>query len=79
MRSLTKLMIDGRHRAVAVEHFPAGSTSYLFPHYAIRYLGSPDRVVVASSRVTRADDAGVELDPEGFPRGIGPRQIAEVR
>lgn len=74
-----KLMIDGRHRAIAVEHFSFASSTHYFPHYVIHYLGSPDRVVVASSRVTRADDAGVELDPEGFPRGIGPRQIAEVR
>lgn len=76
---MTKALIDHRHRALVIEHFPEASSSYPFPHYAIRYIDGSERVIVASSRVTRADDPGVALDPQGFPRGIGPRQIAEVR
>ncbi len=63
----TKCLVDGTARAEILEHFPEGSTSYLFPHYAVRHVGSSERVIVRSDRVTRADD-GVALTAEGFPR-----------
>ena len=48
----TKVLIDGKYKARCVEHFPEGSTSYLFSHFVVVYVGSKERTVVAASRVT---------------------------
>lgn len=65
----SKVTIDGSTRATVHEHFPDGSTSYLFPHYSLNIVNGERRVVVASYRVTRADDYGVTLDSDGYPVG----------
>lgn len=43
------VLIDGKRKARVLAAFPAGSTSYAFPHYRLREQGQS--VVVAMSRV----------------------------
>lgn len=51
LRPGAPLIVDGRDAAVALEAFPEGSTSYLFPHVCLRFVGGSERCVLHFSRV----------------------------
>lgn len=46
-----KILVDGRDKAVVKQAFPEGSSSYLFPHYKLDFLGGDKNVAVNMSRV----------------------------
>ena len=47
-----RVLVDGRDEAIVIQAFPEGSTSYLFPHYKLRVIGSYAEVfAVAMPRV----------------------------
>lgn len=46
-----KVYVDGRDLAVVKQAFPNGSSSYLFPHYNLDYVGGDKNVAVSLKRV----------------------------
>jgi len=46
-----KILVDGHRPAIIMEAYPEGSTSYLFAHYVLRFVGSTERTIIAMSRV----------------------------
>ena len=47
-----RVLIDGAQVAIVREIFPEGSTSYAFPHYRLRCVGSMDDCCLALERVS---------------------------
>jgi hypothetical protein len=47
----TRVKVDGNDDAVVAQHFPAGSTSYMFPHYKVHFVDGDRNVAVHASRV----------------------------
>ena len=62
-----RVLVDGRDEAIVRQAFPAGSSSYLFPHYKLDFVGGDRNIAVSMDRV------GVERDPTASdePRGLG--------
>lgn len=46
-----KVLVDGRDVAVVKQAFPQGSSSYLFPHYKLDFVGGDKNVAVSMTRV----------------------------
>ena len=46
-----RILIDGRDEAIVRDYFPVGSSSYLWPHYMVRFVGGDDNVCVSVKRV----------------------------
>ena len=47
-----RVLVDGEDPAVVLDLFPQGSTSHLFPHARVRFVGGGDeRVAVALGRL----------------------------
>ncbi len=46
-----KVYIDGEDLAIIRQHFPEGSSSYLFPHYKVDFVGGDTNVAVNVNRV----------------------------
>ncbi len=46
-----KVLVDGRDIATVKQAFPEGSSSYLFPHYKLDFVGGDKNVAVAMKRV----------------------------
>jgi hypothetical protein len=47
----SKVLIDGRYKAVVRACFPEGSTSFLFPHYKVDMVGGDKNVAVSMNRI----------------------------
>jgi len=46
-----KVLVDGRYLARVKQAFPEGSSSFLFPHYKLDFVGGDKNVTIAMSRV----------------------------
>ena len=46
-----RVYVDGRDVAIVKQAFPEGSSSYLFPHYKVDFVGGDRNVAVAIGRV----------------------------
>ncbi len=46
-----RVLVDGRDAAIVRDFFPDGSSSYLFPHYKLDFIGGDRNVVVNPKRV----------------------------
>lgn len=46
-----RVLVDGRDEAIVAQAFPEGSSSYLFPHYKVHFVGGDRNVAVAMKRV----------------------------
>ena len=46
-----KVYVDGRDLAIVKQAFPEGSSSYLFPHYKLDFVGGDKNVAVSMKRV----------------------------
>ncbi len=46
-----RVLVDGRDEAIVKQAFPEGSSSFLFPHYKLDFLGGDRNVAVAMKRV----------------------------
>ena len=46
-----RVLVDGRDEAVVKAAYPEGSTSYLFPHYKLDFVGGDKNVAVSVNRV----------------------------
>jgi len=46
-----KVLVDGRDLAIVRQAFPEGSSSHLFPHYKLDFVGGDRNVAVALKRV----------------------------
>ena len=44
-----RILVDGRDEAVIQQVFPEGSSSFMFPHYRVRFLGGDSRAVTPCS------------------------------
>jgi hypothetical protein len=45
------VLIDGTVRARVLQHFPQGSSSYMFPHYKVDVIQGDRNIAVAETRV----------------------------
>jgi hypothetical protein len=46
-----RVLVDGRDEAIVKQAFPEGSTSFLFSHYKLDFIGGDKNVAVKMSRV----------------------------
>ncbi len=46
-----RVLVDGRDEVVIAQHFPRGSTSFLFPHYKVHFIGGDRNVAVSKTRI----------------------------
>lgn len=46
-----RVLVDGRDEAIVKQAFPEGSTSFLFPHYKLNFVGGDKNVAVSMKRV----------------------------
>jgi hypothetical protein len=46
-----RVYVDGRHEARVAQSFPEGSSSFMFPHYKVHFIGGDQNVAVALHRV----------------------------
>jgi hypothetical protein len=45
------VLIDGTVRARVLQHFPEGSSSYMFPHYKVDVIQGDRNIAVSETRV----------------------------
>jgi len=72
-----RVLVDGRNEAIVLQAFPSGSTSFLFPHYQLKYPGAPpgETFVVATSRVGVERRNPIANQPRpSFPLPPGPEK-----
>jgi hypothetical protein len=53
-----RVLVDGRDEAIVMQAFPDGSSSFLFPHYKVHFVGGDRNVAVAIDRVDVDRKAG---------------------
>lgn len=46
-----RVLVDGRDEAIVKQFFPEGSSSFLWPHYKLDFVGGDFNVVVSPARV----------------------------
>ena len=46
-----RILVDGRDEAVIQQVFPEGSSSFMFPHYRVRFVGGDSNVAITLHRV----------------------------
>jgi hypothetical protein len=46
-----RVLVDGEVQAIVKQFFPEGSSSYLFPHYKLDFVGGDKNVAVSIKRV----------------------------
>jgi hypothetical protein len=46
-----RILVDGRDEAIVKQAFPEGSSSFLFPHYKLDFVGGDKNVAVSVARV----------------------------
>ena len=45
------ILVDGRQEARVAQVFPEGSSSFMFPHYKVHFVGGDRNVAIAMRRV----------------------------
>lgn len=45
-----RILVDGSREALIAQAFPEGSSSFLFPHYKVHFVGGDRNVAVALHR-----------------------------
>lgn len=80
-----RVLVDGRDEAIVKTCFPEGSSSYMFPHYKVDFVGGDKGVVVALKRVgvdrkTRSNPMGTRQDMtvEEFDEAIAGHKYTSV-
>lgn len=46
-----RVLVDGHDLAVVAQRFPEGSSSFMFPHYKLHFIGGDQNVAVHMKRV----------------------------
>lgn len=46
-----RVLVDGRDEARVAQVFPEGSSSFMFPHYKLNFIGGDQNVAVSMKRV----------------------------
>lgn len=46
-----RVLVDGKQEAIVKQAFPDGSSSFLFPHYKLDFIGGDKNVAVNMTRV----------------------------
>lgn len=46
-----RVLVDGRDQAIVKQFFPEGSSSFLYPHYKLDFVGGDLNVAVTVKRV----------------------------
>jgi hypothetical protein len=46
-----RVLVDGRDEAIVRQAFPKGSSSFMFPHYKVDFVGGDKNVAVNMKRV----------------------------
>ena len=57
------VLVDGERYARVGQSFPEGSSSYMFPHYKVHFVGGDQNVAVNVNRVGVTPRKGVKLPP----------------
>jgi hypothetical protein len=67
-----RVLVDGRDEAIVRQCFPQGSSTYLFPHYKVDFVGGDKNVAVPRDRV------GVEARARAYIQEAA-EHVARVR
>jgi hypothetical protein len=46
-----RVLVDGRDEARVAQAFPKGSSSFMWPHYKLNFMGGDQNVAVVMTRV----------------------------